>query len=92
MKFATMTIITSLINLSAFAQPISLKPGSSIVISGNEVSCEGPSDDALVPACSIRQNGSFYQLIVEEKIVESFYTFNAAVEGAKKMKEAGLCR
>lgn len=76
--------------LMAFAQPIALQPGSNVVINGDIVSCNGPAADQL-PSCSIKQDNGFYRLYVGSTVAESFYTFNDAVAGAKKLKEAGLC-
>ncbi len=77
--------------LFAFAQPISLQPGSTVVINGDVVSCNGPATDQL-PVCSIRQDAGFYRLLSGNTVVESFYSFNDAIAGAKKLKDAGLCK
>ncbi|MGZ5278626.1 MAG: hypothetical protein ACXWC9_01710 [Pseudobdellovibrionaceae bacterium] len=92
MKNIMICLIALFASASAFAQPINLQAGSSVVINGDLVSCEGPSEENLPPACSIKQDSSFYRLYAGTVIAESFHTFAAAVEGAKKMKEAGLCR
>lgn len=92
MKTILITSLLCLASSAALAQPISLKAGSSVVIAGNLVSCEGPSEDSLPDACAIKQNGTQYILYVGETVAETFYSFNAAVAGAKQMKEAGLCR
>lgn len=88
-------ILASLVFLgtaAAVAQPISLKPGSTVVINGDVVSCQGPSEDQLPPACAIKQDGYYYRLYAGSYIVESFNTFDLALAGAKKMREAGMCR
>lgn len=92
MKKMIMIAVLFLTPLAAFAQPVQLKPGSSIVINGDVISCLGPAEDQRPPACSIRQDGSYYRLLVGAVVAESFYTFNQALEGAKAMKNAGLCR
>ncbi|MNJ91166.1 hypothetical protein D3C87_88130 [compost metagenome] len=81
-----------LVPFTSFAQPISLQPGSSVVINGDVVSCLGPSEQDLPPACSIRQDGSYYRLYAGNSIAQSFHTFEHALDGAKRMKAAGLCR
>lgn len=89
-------IIASLVTFSsfaAFAQPISLKPGSSVVVNGDLVSCEAPQNDtADLPVCSIKQDGYFYRVYAGNVIAESYSYFDQAIQGVKKMKEAGLCR
>jgi hypothetical protein len=80
------------LSASAFAQPITLQPGNSVVINGDLVTCVGNRPEDLPPACSIRQDSYYYRVYAGSVIAESYNTFNAALEGVKKMKEAGLCR
>ena len=76
---------------SAFAQQIDLQPGSSVVINGQVIACAGaPANEA--PICHIEQDGYYYRLYADSKIVNSYRSFELALEDAKKMKEAGLCR
>lgn len=89
-------LIASLItfgSLTAFAQPVQLKPGSSVVINGDLITCEAPVNDpnALQP-CSIIQHGSAYRIYVGQNIAQSYYRFDEALEGVKQMKQVGLCR
>ena len=93
MKNTALGLIVCLSSAVAIAQPISLAPGSSVVIGGELVSCQGPASGNLPPACSIKQDGNnTYLLYAGDSIVERFYSFSDAINGAKKMKEAGLCR
>jgi hypothetical protein len=86
--FAMMTLLTT----AAWAQPIELKAGATVVINGEVVSCQGPSEEEMAPACSIKQDGAYYRLYAGSTIVETFVSFDSAIAGAKKMKDAGLCR
>lgn len=93
MKTIVTTVLMTLASSIAFgqAQTINLKAGSSVVLGGQLVTCE-QQIDLEKPACSIKQDGGYYRLYAGTAIVESFYNFNAALEGAKKVKDAGLCR
>ena len=87
-----LALIVSFSAVSVYAQPVSLKAGSSVVINGDLISCEGPSSDQLPPACSIKQDGNTYRLYIGSTVAESFYSYDLALVGAKKKKDAGLCR
>lgn len=87
-------LIATLVTLApalSFAQPITLQPGSSVVINGDVVSCVGAPADQL-PACGIKQDGNAYRLYAGSTVMQSYYGFESALEGAKKAREAGLCR
>jgi ABC-type thiamine transport system ATPase subunit len=92
MKTIMTALLISLASASALAQPINIPAGGSIQINGDTVNCQGPSQSSLPPACSIHQEQNVYHLYVGENVAETFYSFNSAVEGAKQMKDAGLCR
>jgi hypothetical protein len=91
MKTLLISSLITLSSLSAFAKPIDLQPGSSIVVDGNVITCLGTPPDA-VPTCAIKQDGYYYRVYAGEVVAESYHTFNEAIEGVKKMKSAGLCR
>jgi len=87
-------LIASLITLgsaAAFAQPISLQPGSSVVVNGDLVSCLAP-ENMNVPACSIKQDGSYYRVYAGNTIAQTYAYFDQAIDGVKQMKSVGLCR
>ncbi len=92
MKNLAVVLSVFLSSSLCFAQTINLPAGNSVVIGGELVTCQGPSEPNLPPACSIRQDGSSYHLYAGSTIAETFYSFSDAVAGAKKMKDAGLCR
>lgn len=87
--FALILVLSA--HLAALAQPITLRPGSNVVINGDIVSCEAEAG-AQLPACSIRQNSSAYILYAGDVVMQTFYNFDQAIEGAKKARAAGLCR
>ncbi|MEZ0391908.1 MAG: hypothetical protein ACAH59_06815 [Pseudobdellovibrionaceae bacterium] len=91
MKKVILVLLASFATSAAWAQPINLRSGTSVVINGDVVTCEGPNQE-LLDACSIKQNGNHYRLYVGDSVVETFYSFDQALDGAQKMKEAGLCR
>lgn len=91
MKSLLIASLVSLSSLTAFAQPIHLQAGNSVVVNGDLITCEAPTDSA-VPLCSIKQDGSYYRVYTGNTIAESYYYFNDAIEGVKKLKAAGLCR
>jgi hypothetical protein len=92
MKTIMTALFACIASASASAQPINLPAGGSIGINGDVVNCQGPSESSLPPACSIHQENGVYHLYVGSSVAETFYSFNAAVEGAKEMKAAGFCR
>lgn len=92
MKKMIITAAILVVPFTSFAQPIQLKPGASIVLNGDVVSCQGPSDDTLAPVCSIRQDGNYYRVYTGTTVVNSYWSFNEAVEGVKTLKTTGLCR
>lgn len=92
MKAILIVSLLSLVSVSAFAQPVSLRPGSSIVINGDVVTCQGPSEDQLAPACTVKQDGNYYRMYIGTTIAESYHSFGQALAGVKLAKEAGLCR
>lgn len=93
MKQVLIASLITLASLTASAQPIHLKPGSSIIINGDVVSCEAPlTDPATTPVCSIKQDGYYYRVYSGSTLAETFGSFENAIEGVKKMKQAGLCR
>lgn len=92
MKAFFITAAFSLFSVVASAQPIDLQAGSSIVINGEVITCLGTPADQLAPLCSIKQDGGYYRLYAGASIAESFNYFDQAMAGARKMKEAGLCR
>lgn len=93
MKHLLIASLVTLSSFAAFAQPISLKPGSSVVVNGDLVSCEAPqNDNSALPVCTLKQDGSYYRVYAGTVIAETYYSFNEAINGVKKMKEAGLCR
>jgi len=92
MKTIMTALLISFASASALAQPISIPAGGSIAINGDIVTCQGPAESSLPPACTIHQEQTYYRLYVGANVAETFYSFNSAVEGAKQMKDAGLCR
>ncbi|MGZ3774898.1 MAG: hypothetical protein ACXVCY_01050 [Pseudobdellovibrionaceae bacterium] len=90
-KWFIMTAILAL-PFASFAQPIQLKPGATVVLNGDVVSCQGPSEENLTPQCSIRQDGSYYRVYSGTTVVNSYWSFSEAVEGVKTLKTTGLCR
>lgn len=92
MKNTIAAIATVLIPFTSFAAPIELKPGASIVVNGNVITCQGPSQDQLAPVCNIRQDGNYFRVYAGENVVNSYWKFDEAVAGVKTLKEAGLCR
>jgi hypothetical protein len=91
MKTVFAAFALSLISFSAFAQPIDLQPGTSIVINGDVISCLGNNSETL-PVCRIKQDGYYYRVYVGETVAESFNSFEQALSGVKSLKAAGLCR
>jgi len=92
MKSLFCTALLTLCSAAALAQPINLQSGSSIVINGDVVSCQGPATDSLAPACTIRQDGYYYRVYAGDTISQSYTDFDSAINGVKAMREAGLCR
>jgi hypothetical protein len=92
MKTLWIASLLTFASLSAFAQPINLKAGSSVVVNGDLVTCEPPPAGNGVPACSIVQDGSWYRVYAGSVIAQSYYHFDEAIDGVKKMQGAGLCR
>jgi hypothetical protein len=92
MKTIIAALALSLFSFAAAAEQIDLTAGSSVVISGHVVTCQGPSAEEQAPKCSIRQNGSKYQLYSDDYVVNTFWSFEDALAAASKMKTAGLCR
>lgn len=95
MKAVIATVVLSMVALGSFAasaNPINLQPGSSVVVDGQIIKCEGQSEDSLVPVCSIRQDGSKYRLYADENVVNTYWYFDEALQAAQKMKASGLCR
>ena len=93
------TVIASLIlgvvgfgSLAASAEPINLQPGSSVVIDGQIIKCEGQTVENFAPVCSIRQDGSKYRLYADENVVNTYWYFNEALKAAQDMKASGFCR
>ncbi|MGZ3749434.1 MAG: hypothetical protein ACXVCD_19010, partial [Pseudobdellovibrionaceae bacterium] len=62
------------------------------VVNGDLVTCLGTPPDNAAPLCSIKQDSGFYRVYVGNTIAESYYNFNDAIEGVKKLKNVGLCR
>lgn len=92
MKQVILGLVLSFASISAFAQPIDLQPGGSIYINGDLISCMNPEPVPALPACSIKKDGSYYQLYTGTTLVETYFHFNDAISGATKLRSASLCR
>lgn len=90
MKKMIATIALLLLPLSSFAVT-ELRPGSSVVVNGEIIVCQAP-DSSHVPACSIRQDGTYYRVYTGATIANSYFTFDQAVSAVKELKAAGLCK
>ncbi|MGZ3770679.1 MAG: hypothetical protein ACXVCP_13795 [Bdellovibrio sp.] len=95
MKKLFALFLLSVFPFASFAQPVLLKPGSSVEINGDVISCDGPTDGNLLPQCNLQQDlkySNVYLVYAGSTVVNTFVGFDQALEGLKKIKVAGLCR
>ncbi len=78
--------------LPAFAQAsIDLKPGTSIVINGQLIRCEGSPEEQL-PLCAVKKDGGNFKVYAGPDLVNSYWDFNEALNAVSQLRQAGICR
>lgn len=98
MKMLVVSTLLTLVSTAAFAQQrIDLSAGSSVRLNVGQattVTCEGSSSSSTgTGSCTIEQGyGGTFVLRNAGKPLGTYSNLESALEMAKKMNEAGLCR